>query len=474
MNLIKRYNLFKEAQEQFKPQAQNDLEKPKSIYKSNNLVSELCISMVLLNNEFLDNILDRGLKARYSDNSQVFITDLKNLLLSKNRLNLGKFVDGKCVVDDETSKINSVFTSVDFNLDVDWNKLIDARITARNIIDKLLVDEKLDNEFIRNIYWIGPNKTKENGEDIVIETTDGKQFSFYLNKNLSMSKSASFNTFADDLIGTDIDKLYSDEYIKKWNKLVQHWVKLIYENVNKNMQLHIEKFIDPSRIDTLGWFEFFEIKHLDPRYKNLGEHVAEFDKNMLYLSELLNEIWKNRDSLFMDTERVYLEWTKSKIFILNSKILEHLLTESLSNNSIDEIKKLDDGFKLASGTIKMKLIKTIVEKLGCLERPVYYLGNKGTTFHQVPSRLFFREYYNDMNIKFDYHVKMLVDDVEENNDFNIRMSLDLDGDTLINCDISVKFSGGDISSKLTAKYKFEPVDNFNLLVSNKMNGVSDE
>ena len=176
----------------------------------------------------------------------------------------------------------------------------------------------------------------------------------------------------------------------------------------------------------------------------------------------------------MDTERVYLEWTKSKIFILNSKILEHLLTESLSNNSIDEIKKLDDGFKLASGTIKMKLIKTIVEKLGCLERPVYYLGNKGTTFHQVPSRLFFREYYNDMNIKFDYHVKMLVDDVEENNDFNIRMSLDLDGDTLINCDISVKFSGGDISSKLTAKYKFEPVDNFNLLVSNKMNGVSDE
>ena len=53
--------------------------------------------MVLLNNDFLDNILDRGLKARYSENSQIFLTDLKNLLLAKNRLNLGNFVDGKCV-----------------------------------------------------------------------------------------------------------------------------------------------------------------------------------------------------------------------------------------------------------------------------------------------------------------------------------------------------------------------------------------
>jgi hypothetical protein len=76
-----------------------------------------------------------------------------------------------------------------------------------------------------------------------------------------MSKSASFNTFADDLIGTEIEKLYSEEYINKWNKLVQDWVKIIYENANKNIQIHIEKFIDPTRIDTLGWFEYFDLKH---------------------------------------------------------------------------------------------------------------------------------------------------------------------------------------------------------------------
>jgi hypothetical protein len=471
MKLLKKYGLFLEAQNQV--QAQNDIERPKIIYKPTNLVSEICVSMVLLNNEFLDNILDKGLKARYSENSQVFLTDLKNLLLSKNRLHLGQFIDGKCVSDDETSKVNAIFDSIEFNIDVDWNELVNSRLIARSIIDKLLADEKLESDRIRYIFW-NLNKTKENSEDIVIETEDGRQFSFYLNKNLSMSKSASFNTFADDLIGTEIEKLYSEEYINKWNKLVQDWVKIIYENANKNIQIHIEKFIDPTRIDTLGWFEYFDLKHRDPRYKNLGEHIKEFEKNILKFSDLLKEVWKNKESCFLDVDRVYEEWMEKKIFLLNSKILEHLLTESLTSNSISDIKKLDDGFKLAEGTVKMKLIKTIVEKLGCLERPVYYLGNNGNNFHQVPSRQFFREYYDDLKIKFDYHVKMIVDKEEENNDFIIKLKLDLDENTLMNCNIVVTFSGGDISSKLTAKYKFEPVDNFNILVSDKMKGLSNE
>lgn len=469
--MILNYKLFREN---FKAQAQNDLERPKIIYKPTNLVSEICISMVLLNNEFLDNILDRGLKARYSENSQVFLTDLKNLLLAKNRLHLGKFEDGKCVSDDESSKINGIFENVDFNIDVDWNILVDSRITARNIVDKLLVDEKLTEEQIRKIYWIGPNKTKEDNEDIVIETHDGKQYSFYLNKNLSMSKSSSFMTFADDLIGERIEQLYSEEYIDKWNKLIQDWVKIIYENANKNIQIHIEKFIDPQRIDSLGWFEYFDLKHRDPRFKHLGETIKEFDKNILFLSDLLSHVWKNRESCFLDSERVYKEWMEKKIFILNSKILEHILTESLTEKNIHEIKKLDDGFKLAEGTVKMKLMKSIVEKMGCLERSVYYLGNKGNSFHQVPSRQFFREFYDDLSVKFDYHVKMIVNPEEENNDFTIKLRVELDNNPLINCDIVVKFTGGDVSSKLSAKYKFEPADNFTLLISNKMKNISNE
>ena len=167
MKWLKGYQLFKESK----------------TYSSKNLISEICISMVLLNNEFLDNILDRGLKARYSENSQIFITDLKNLLIAKNRLQLGKFIDDKCVTDDEISKINGIFEELQFNIEKDWNLLVNARITARNIIDKLLPDQKIESDDISKVYWIGPNKQGDYQEDIVLELSDGSQFSFYLNKS---------------------------------------------------------------------------------------------------------------------------------------------------------------------------------------------------------------------------------------------------------------------------------------------------
>jgi len=473
MKWLRGYERFLEAQSQFKVQAQNDLEK--TIYKPTNLITEICVAMILLNNEFLDNLLDRGLKGRYTENSEVFLNDLKNLLMAKNRLQLGKFEGDTCVEDTELSKINGYFDEVNFDIEKDWNKLGDARITARNIMDKILVDEKLTEDLIKKIYWIGPNKDKEHAEDLVIEMNSGGQFSVFVNKGLSTSKSASFNTFADDFIGQGIDNLYNEEYIKKWDKLTQSWVKIVYENANKPIQVHIEKFIDADRIDTLGHFEYFELKHRDMRFKNIGEHIREFDKNILKFSDLMSEIWKNKESCFLDVERVYNEWMEVKIFLLNSKILEHLMTESLIKNSQDDIKKLDDGFKQAEGNVKMKLIKTFVEKLGCLERPTYYLGKKGNDFYQVPSRKFFREFYDDLTIKFDYHVKLIVNqEEEEKNDFTIKLRLELDNQPLVNCDIDVKFSGGEMSGKLSAKYKFEPVDNFNLLISDKMKGSSNE
>ena len=138
--------------------------KESTTYNTKNLVFEICTSMVLLNNDFLDNLLDRGLKERYSENSSVFLTDLKNLLLAKNRLELGKFEMNKCVVDNESSKINSVFSD-DFSLEENWDYLVNARTTARNIIDKLLPNDKLTSDKISKIYWIGPNKNEDCQED---------------------------------------------------------------------------------------------------------------------------------------------------------------------------------------------------------------------------------------------------------------------------------------------------------------------
>jgi hypothetical protein len=452
MKWLKKYELFRESKS----------------YSSKNLITEVCVSMILLNNEFLDHILDKGMKARYSENSQIFLTDLKNLLLAKNRLQLGKFIDDKCQIDEEYAKINEIFDGVEFDIEKDWNILVNSRTTARNIIDKLLPDEKLSPERIRKVYWLGTNKDSEFTEDIVIELNDGIQHSLYLNKNLSAQKTASFNKFAEELIGQDIDRLFGDDYIERWNKLTQEWVRLIYENSKKNIQQHIEKFIDPNRIDTLEYFDYFDIKHSDSRFKHLGEFMKEFDRNILKFSDLLSEIWKSKELYFLDSERVTNEWNQIKIVVLNSKVLENLLSTSLKANFTEDIKKLEDDYKLASGTIKMKLFKVLVDKLGCSERPIYFLGNNGNNFNLVPSREFFRKFYDDLDIKFDYHVQFQVDEeVEENNDFNIKVRLELDGEKLMDMNIIVHFTGGEMSGKLSAKYKFELASNFNYLITNK-------
>jgi len=440
--------------------------KESKTYSNKNLITEICVSMVLINNEFLDNVLDRGLKARYSENSSIFLTDLKNLLLAKNRLQLGKFEGDKCIEDDETSKINGLFDEVEFDIEKDWNILVNARITARNIIDKLIPDEKLTTDDIKTIFWLGPNQDDDHQENIIIELNNGKQYSFFLNKNLSSQKTASFNTFADDLIGQDLDLLFKQEYLPKWDKLTQEWVKILYENSNKNIQLHIEKFIDPKRIESLGYFEYFDLRHSDHKYKHLGEFIKDFNKNILKFPDLMSEIWKNRDNCFMDPERIYSEWMETKIVILNSKILENLFTTSLKSNFADDIKKLDDGFKQAEGAVKMKLFKTLVEKMGCTERPVYYLGSNGNIFNYLPERDFFRKNYDDLTIKFDYHVNFTVSEEEESNDFKIKMKLELDGSKLLDMTIVIKFSS-EMSGKLSAKYKFDLSSNFNYIIATK-------
>ena len=441
----------------------SDYIKESAQYKPENLVQEICISMVLLNNEFLDNLLDKGSKARYTEDSSVFLTDLKNLLMKKNRLKLGKFVESLCIEDEDVSKVNDIFDSADFSIEKDWNKLIHSRNIARSIIDKLLSDSKLTPDMIRYVFFIGPNKTTENKEDIVIETQDGKQYSFFLNKNVSTSKSSSFNKLADDLIGDKTDELFKGKYYELWNLLASNWVNLIFENSKEHIQSHINKFILTDDIKSLDYFNYFKIIHNDEKFKHLGEFIQEFDKNIKTLHDLLTSIWKNKDVCLLDGERVEGEWNDIKNIILNSKILENILTTSIKSNPSNEITKLENGFKLAEGDIKMKLIKNIVDKLGSDEKDVYYVSSNGENFETIPSRNFFRDNYDDLSVEFDYHVNF------ENNDndflpFKIRLLIN--DKELINLNIEVKFSGNEMSGKLSAKYKFELPKNFNFLISN--------
>jgi hypothetical protein len=73
-----------------------------------------------------------------------------------------------------------------------------------------------------------------------------------------------------------------------------------------------------------------------------------------------------------------------------------------------------------------------------------------------------------MTLKFDYHVKFEVSEDEDMNDFPIKVLIELGDETLIEMLVAVKFSGGEMSGKLSAKYKFDLADNFNYLVSKKL------
>jgi hypothetical protein len=195
----------------------------------------------------------------------------------------------------------------------------------------------------------------------------------------------------------------------------------------------------------------------------LGEFIDEFSKNILKFDELLNEVWKNKERCFIDVDRVEKDWNETKIVILNSKILENLFTNSLKTQFIEDIKRVDDNFKEAAGTVKMKFIKTVVDKMGCLERPIYYVGIGGKDFNLLPSREFFRENYDNLQLLFDYHVNFEISQLD--NDFKIKLILNFENEKLIEMDIIIKFSGSELSSKLSSKYRYEIPTNFNYIIS---------
>jgi hypothetical protein len=454
MTQLKRFQMINEKKEDF-------------TYKPTYLVHELCTALVLLNNEFLDNILDRGLRARYSDNTDVFLNDLKTILTGKGRLHLGKFINNRCVKDTEYGNINKLFDSLEFRIDEDWHELVNARNAARNIIDKMIPGDKLREDMIDSIYCLLVNKNEEYQEDIVVELKDGRQFSFFLNKNVTLYKTAAFNKFADELIGNEFENMFGPQYIAKWNQLARRWVQIIYENANKNIQFHIEKFIEPAKLASLTYFEYFDLEHKDPRFKNLGEYIKELDGNFLKFSDLMAAIWKQREKCFADEAKVFNEWMEEKVVVLNSRILEHILTESLTKRAIGDIKRLEDGFKQASGRVKMKLVKTIVQKLGCRNRNMFYLGNNGNIFTLVPTVKFFREGYEFIDCKFDYHVELTVKEEERKNDFQILIILELDGKKLMDCEVGVNFGRKEMSGHLSARYKFGFSSDFNDIIQSK-------
>lgn len=432
--------------------------KPKS---NTSLITDLCISMLLINPNFLDNILDKGIQTRYVYNNSIFLTDLKNLLFKKNKLKLGIKEDNKYIEEDNIGKINNYFNqfSKDFDISKDYNKLNAARDIARNIQDKLLLDEKLIPDMIRNVYWVSPNKDNKTKEDIIIEMHGGKQYPIVINSKAVTSRSKSFNTLLDILLEDQADKLYSDEYLDRWDNLTKRWFKLIYNTCKNEYKIMIDQFIDASRVDSLTYFEYQEIEISDPKYEILGKYFPLLDKNYKELSKLMSDIWKKRESAIDNYTEVEKKWNDIKKVVLNNKIIEHLFVEGLNKliGDDEEVEETTEGYLIATDRVKMRLLRVIVDTLNVSNMNLYYIG-KNNSYH-IPSTSWFRENYDRINIEYDYHQKL-----SEDKDSQFRIKMELDKKPLLSLELFTGFSGGEMSNRLTTKMKVQYESDFNIKV----------
>ena len=435
-----------------------------------NLVTNIVVGMILINPEFLDNILDKGQRSRYTHNNNVFINDLKNLVVGNNRLKLGMKVDKEYIEDDNSGKVNAFFNdySTDFDMEKDWSKLSKARDIARNIQDKL-TDGKLSENDIKAVYWTSPNKERKEKEDIVVELNDGKQYPLIINSKLNLNKTQSFNTLIDLMLDQQSGKLFTDQYLSRWDKLTQEWFKLVYNNSKKEYKLMIDQFIDASRADSLTYFDYFDIGIQNEKYKHLGQYFRELGKNYKELSSLLTDIWKKGHDTIENFDSTSSEWYELKKIIMNNKIIEHLIIDSLNNLiTTDEVEESDDGFLVAHDKVKMRLLRVMVNLMGVEEMDVYYCGK--VDFYHIPSRQWFRDNYERFNVLYDYHQDLsdIDSETEEESvkdDSQFRIKLELDDRTLMSMELFTGFSGGEMSGKLNTKMKVNYVPNFNQLVS---------
>tara|TARA_R110000772_G_scaffold20466_5_gene56941 strand:- start:99561 stop:101333 length:1773 start_codon:yes stop_codon:yes gene_type:complete len=428
------------------------------------LITDLCTAMCLINPTFLDNILDKGRRSRYTHNTTVFLNDLKNLVTGNNRLKLGKRGDKKFVEDEDSGKVNSYFNeySQDFDMEKHFSKLGNARDIARNIQQNLITDYQLSDQSIKNVFWIAPNKENKEKEDIVIETSDGRQFPIVINSKMNVSKTQSFNKLMDLMLGQQADKLFTDQYLDSWDKLTQEWFKLVYENCKHELKIVIDQYIDATRGDSLAYFEFFGITILDPKYKHLGLYVSPLNKNYKDLSKLLTDIWKGGSEYMDNFEKVEKEWNELKKITLNSRIIEHLIVDSLNNliNDNEEVELDGDNYILSKDRVKMRLMKVLVNLLSVTDVSNYYCTK--TDLYHIPTRQWFRDNYDDMSVEYDYHQRVS----SEDNDSQFRIKLKLNDKLLLTMELFTGFSGGEMSGKLNTKMKIEYVSDWNTKIEN--------
>jgi hypothetical protein len=109
----------------------------------------------------------------------------------------------------------------------------------------------------------------------------------------------------------------------------------------------------------------------------------------------------------------------------------------------------------------MRMAKLILNIIGSEEKDIYYFTSGGNSFYKIPSRNLFRENYDSFDIYYDCHTELTPNEDEELNDSNFKIKLKLNNEDLLSISLQTKFSGLEMSGKLSSKYKIEFVSDFN-------------
>ena len=426
-----------------------------------NTISDICVAMSLINPDFLSPILDKGLISRYTQNNTVFLNDLKTILFKNEKLKIGKKENSKVVIDDDISVANKIFNMNEFDIQKDWNILQNARNLARNIYDKLLLNEKLTKDMIKYVYWLTPNKdTYKFINDMTIELTDGRQFNITVNKSFNTSGSMSFATLSNVLMGDNTNiKLYSDVYLEKWNKLIQEWVRLNYESANTDFRVHIEKFVSSDRISSITYNNYYEVINKDDTKKILGEEVNELDKNYTHLCDLLSDMYKNQIG-YNNFEEFNKTWIGIKKVSLNSNIIEDLIYNEFELIDAEEKEKNESGKIKAKGKLKLNFVKLFADliKANKFTNRIYFTNTK---HYNIPSRTHIKENYDKFDIMYKIHHTVSNEDIEEGlkDDFEISFDVYYNSEIVTNIKIFIGYVKE--MDKLSAKYKLITSSDFN-------------
>jgi hypothetical protein len=405
-------------------------------------IKNLIIPIFILDDNITKKLFEGGKQVKYNYNNGVFLNEIKNYIFTSKKLKLGIKQKDRVVEENNPGKINEFFeeTIKQFDISKNWSYLTKSKNISENIKSNLSED-KLNSHRIKNIYFLGPNKTQDDDIDFAIELQNGSEFFISINRNPDKKRVKSLNNLFDLLVGGNTQKIFSSKYKDSWDKLSREWFQLIYDNTHQEYKDFIKNFINPDMSFSLTWTSYLKLDIQKKENKILGKYFPLLNKNFKKLSVLLSYLYK-RPKAFENYSELKNNWNFIKDHILFNEIIEDYLISSVREIKDKKIQKNSDGFYRAEGLLKDRFIRLLIYTIDLKSISKYDFSSSDFKF--IPSKESVRNNYNNIDILFNFHKSKKIDDKQINIRFLLKER------PIFDIDIEIIFTGGEMGKKLGA------------------------